>query len=166
MPARGWVLVFLVATTAWIAACGDGEGEPTETTMAAESSEEPNCGEFCAQAGGFGAGEAPDVQPVEVPPQELEVDAEGNVAVAATCNLDDDCLGAIILTGLEAEYGRADLEIPAGETEDVLVAVTEESLSELESRGSDPSVAATIPLVDESQPVSFNTEPLTLVAPK
>lgn len=144
---------------------GDGDSPaPAEDTSAA-TTEEPACGEFCAQAGGFGAGEEPDVFPVEVPPQELQASEEGIVLVEATCNLDEACAGAIILSSVDREYGRADLEIPAGETEDVPVAVTDEALAALAESGEDPATVVTVPLADMDEPLSYS-DPLTLLAPE
>ena len=45
--------------------------------------------------------------------QTLDGTRDRIVEVTATCNLDFDCVGAIILISFRGEYGRADVRIPA-----------------------------------------------------
>ena len=59
---------------------------------------------------------------------------------------------------------RADLEVPAGKEAVARVRITPEGLEALEREGDDPESVVTIPLVDESQPVSFS-DFLTILAP-
>ena len=61
----------------------------------------PGCRRFCQQAGGFGDNCMPEVQdcdPVEVPAQKVDGTRDRVVAIRATCELDRDCVGAILLS--------------------------------------------------------------------
>ena len=96
------------------------------------------------------------------------------VAIRATCTLDHDCVGAIILTSFKGEfgrrfageYGRADLEIPAGETSKVKVGISKKGLEYLKEHGDDKSAFATVPLIaeDPPDPVSISGD-ITLLKP-
>jgi hypothetical protein len=166
---RSWLAVSgVLVLSCFLVACGGEEGSATRTladdvTTTTTPEEPPGCDRFCRQAGGFGAGEIEDL-PVTIPAQEIPV-REGIAEVRATCDLDVDCVGAIILSGSHIpEYGRADLEVPAGTEAVARVEITPEGLEALEREGDDPESVVTIPLVDESQPVSFS-DFLTILAP-
>jgi hypothetical protein len=129
----------------------------------------PGCRRFCQQAGGFGDNcdeNTQDCDPVEIPAQRIEGTRDRIVAMSATCELDRECKGAVILTSLrgEFEYGRADLRIPAGETRKVKVGISREGLDYLKEHGEDKSAFATVPLVYKDVPVSISGD-LTLLAP-
>jgi hypothetical protein len=161
-------LAGLLATSCGIAACGSSDGSGTRTatdeSAVAEAPAPPTCGRFCRQAGGFGDGGELEEMPVTIPAQEIAV-TEGIAKVRATCNLDEDCVGAILISGSHVpEYGRADLAIPAGTEATVPIAVSPEGLEALEKSGDDPEAVVTVPLTDESQPLSFS-EFLTIMAP-
>lgn len=122
----------------------------------------PGCRRFCQQAGGFGAGDEPEVWPVDVPQQIIAPPRNRVIRLTATCNLDTECVGAIIVDSLKLEYGRADLEIPAHVTERVKVGISRKALDYLRRKG-DRRVFATVPLRSDD-PVSFSDK-LTLLAP-
>jgi hypothetical protein len=137
----------------------------------------PGCRRFCQQAGGFGeCTDTPEeCNPVEMPDQTVGGTRDRVVAVRATCTLDHDCVGAIILTSFKGdfgsyefpgEYGRADLEIPAGETRKVKVGISKAGLAYLKKHGDDRSAFATAPLVphDPPDPASISGD-ITVLAP-
>ena len=55
--------------------------------------------------------------------------------------------------GFFGEYGRADLEIPAGVTTKVKVGISQRGLEYLKEKGGDRSAYATVPLIDDNPPV-------------
>lgn len=122
----------------------------------------PGCRRFCQQAGGFGAGGEPEVWPVDVPQQIIAPPRNRVIRLTATCNLDTECVGAIIVDSLKLEYGRADLEISAHVTETVKVGLSRKALDYLREKG-DRRVFTTVPLKSDD-PVSFSDK-LTLLAP-
>jgi hypothetical protein len=101
--------------------------------------------------------------PVRIGVQKLRPGADGVVGVRARCALRRRCVGAILLDGA-VQYGRADLNIPAGATRTVRVFVTAAGRSRLKRRGADRRVVATVPLRG-SAPVSFS-DWLTLLPPR
>lgn len=125
----------------------------------------PGCRKFCQQAGGFGDGGEDPSQPVDLPEQRIGGARDRIVAVKATCRLDSECVGAIILNGRHVyEYGRADLRIPAQTTRKVKVGISRKGLAALKKKGDDRGAFVTVPLVDPTQPVSFSKR-ITLLAP-
>jgi hypothetical protein len=129
----------------------------------------PGCRRFCQQAGGFGDNcdeNTQDCDPVEIPAQTVDGTRDRIVALRATCELERECKGAIILTSLEGgfEYGRADLRIPAGESRKVKVGISRKGLDYLKEHGKDKTAFATVPLVYKDVPVSISGD-LTLLAP-
>jgi hypothetical protein len=110
-----------------------------------------------------------------MPAQKLDGTRDRVVAIRSTCELDHECLGAIILTSYKGqfgppetpgEYGRADLEVPAGETRKVKVGISKKGLEYLKEHGTDRSAFATVPLIDDNPkvPVSISGD-LTLLKP-
>jgi len=96
---------------------------------------------------------------VEIPAQTVRGTRDRIVAIRATCTLDHDCVGAIILNSFkgdfdppENEYGRADLKIPAGETKSVKVGLSKKGVEYLKVDGPDKTAFATVPLVDKNPP--------------
>ena len=96
-----------------------------------------------------------------MPDQKVGGTRDRVVAISATCTLDHDCVGAIILTSFKGdfgsadfpgEYGRADLEIPAGQTKDVKVGISKQGFEYLKEHGPDKSAFATAPFVDRVPP--------------
>lgn len=164
MAYRIWIPVQLAAVALLIAACGTSADAPAETTTAAEVPERPSCSEFCAQLGGFGAGPAAEEMAVEIAPQRIAVSEAGIAGVSATCTLDRECVGAIVLTSPELEYGRADLRIAAGTTGTVSVALSPEAARDLQQRG-EAEVIASIGFLDEEISAAFSP-PLTLLPPE
>lgn len=164
-----------------LVACGSGEEEPTsaggtsaiETTANGGGSpaavaerrrdRQPGCGSFCRQAGGFGAGPRPAKMPVAIPSQTIKVDRNGIFGVRATCQLDRRCVGAIVVAGVDASYGRADLRIAAHTTRVVLVGSSRQGLRYLRRHGRD-RVVVNVPLV-RNDVLSFSGL-LTLLAPR
>lgn len=144
-------------------ASGRAHSEPADRR--GKGKKRPGCRKFCQQAGGFGDGGETPAQPVVFPEQVIGGTRDRIVAVKATCQLDTECVGAIILNGRHVyEYGRADLRIPAQSTRKVKVGLSRKGLEALKERGDDRRVAATAPLTDETQPVSFSKR-ITLLAP-
>lgn len=143
-------------------AAGDGTSNPAMAERG-RGRKRPGCGRFCSQAGGFGAGPEPEVYPVDVPRQTIDAPRKRIVGITATCNLDEECVGAIILDSLKIEYGRANLRIPAHTTKTVFVGLTRKAFRYLKKRDSRKAFA-TVPLIDEDAPVSFSGK-LTLLAP-
>lgn len=132
----------------------------------------PGCRRFCQQAGSFG-GDSEGEIPVSFPSQKIRGTGDRLVEVRATCNLDIDCEGAIILDGYEngyIEYGRADLLIPSKATRDVRIGLTRQAKRHLERHGRDREAFATAPLREPgtdfiAEPVSLSP-PLTLLPPR
>ena len=131
----------------------------------------PSCRRFCAQAGGFGADceeENPeDCNDVDVPAQKIDGTRDLVISIKATCKLAEDCVGAILVNSFkgEFEYGRADFEVPAGQTAKVKVGITKKSLEYLKKHGKDKSVFVTVPLDKEVDSVSVSTEGITILPP-
>jgi len=140
----------------------------------------PGCRKFCQQAGGFGGG-CDDLGPpdpnvpcpaVDILEQTVGGTRDGIVSIRATCMLDRDCVGAIILSSFKGnfdpptnnEYGRADLRIPAGETKKVKVGLGKKGMKYLKEHGTDKSAFATVPLVEKGTPVSISDD-ITLLKP-
>jgi hypothetical protein len=143
-------------------AAGGGASDPARAERRGRR-KRPGCRRFCQQAGGFGNGEEVN-PPVEIPAQEVGGTRDRVVAIRATCNFDRDCVGAIILGNRRFEYGRADLEIPVGETRAVRVGISKEGKRYLEEKGPDEKAFATVPLIYDDAPVSVSGK-LTLLAP-
>ena len=117
------------------------------------------CSKFCRQAGGFGAG--PETKlPVRIPRQTMRPD-DGIFGVRARCTLEHKCVGAIIVSGHNIEYGRADLRIPEDKTRTVLVRLSRKGRAYLKRHGRDRQVFADVALKG-NHPVSFSKR-LTLV---
>lgn len=155
----------MVALLAGAGAHGAGgpEGAPTTERSALKGKKKrPGCGKYCQQAGGFGAGEQPELQPVDILAQELRGTRDRIVSVTATCNLETTCVGAIILDSRPLEYGRADLRIPAQTTAKVPVGISQKGLDRLRDRG-DQKAFAVVPL--RGSEVLSISETLTLIAP-
>ena len=147
------------APPAAFASIADRSGGPAGA-VPLRGKKRPGCRRFCQQAGGFGA-ECDEPNPedcnvVDVFKQTLDGTRDQVVSIRATCKLEQDCIGAIILTSFkgEFEYGRADLEIPAGQTARVKVSISKKGLEYLKKHGKDKRAFATIPLIDDTQPVS------------
>ena len=117
------------------------------------------CSKFCRQAGGFGAGPQTKM-PVKIPRQVIRPD-DGLFGVRARCTLEHKCVGAIIVTGHNIEYGRADLRIPEDETRIVLVRLSREGRRYLKRHRRDRQVFAAVALKG-NHPASFSKR-LTLV---
>ena len=131
----------------------------------------PGCGRYCQQAGGIGCRRSPclpippDQQPVAMFRQRIDGTRDRIVKVTATCNLDIDCAGAIILISFRGEYGRADVKIPARTEVKVPVGLSKRGLETLENEGRDPAVEANVTL---RRPVPVRksiSEPLILLPP-
>lgn len=139
--------------------------KPAFTPEALKKKKRPGCRKFCQQAGGFGGGPpTTDPRPVSIFEQEIGGTRDRIIKVRATCQLDVDCVGAIVLTSRRViNFGRADLEIPAQTTSRVPVGITRKALASLKEHGADRKVSAAVPLVDETQSVSFS--PLLTVLP-
>ena len=132
----------------------------------------PGCGRFCQQAGGIGCRRSPclPIPPAEQPVMMLRQTLDGTrdriVKVTATCNLDTDCAGAIILISFRGEYGRADLRIPAHTEAMVPVGLSRKGLETLEEEGRDRNVEADVHL-KSSVPIRTSiSEPITLLPPR
>jgi hypothetical protein len=117
------------------------------------------CGKFCQQAGGFGAGPETKV-PVKIPRQTIRPD-DGLIGVRARCTLEHKCVGAIIVSGHNIEYGRADLRIPEGQTRIVLVRLSRAGRRFLRRVHHDHHVFAAVALKG-NQPLSFSKR-ITLI---
>lgn len=151
------------APSAAFASIADRSGDSAEAApLRGKKRKRPGCRRFCQQAGGFGAGDEMEVWPVDVPLQIIAPPRNRVIRLTATCNLDTECVGAIIVDSLKLEYGRADLEIPAHVTETVKVGISRKALDYLKKKG-DRRVFATVPLKSDD-PVSFSDK-LTLLAP-
>jgi hypothetical protein len=152
-----------------------GGDRSDDAARAARKGKRPGCRKFCQQAGGFGGGCGEGVvvdpsqicPPVEMPEQTVGGTRDGVVSIRATCMLDQDCVGAIILTSFKGqfgdpdtpgEYGRADLEIPAGATKNVKVGISKKGLEYLKKHGPDKTAFATVPLADKKQPLSISDD--------
>jgi hypothetical protein len=160
-----------------ISAAGDRATEPA-TTRRGKRKRRPGCRRFCQQAGGFGADcdeklEQRDCDPVEMPKQTLDGTRDHIVSIRATCELETDCVGAIILSSFKGEfgppaqlgeYGRADLKIPPGETRKVKLWIEKPGYEYLKDHGKDRSAFATVPLTDKTQPVSISGD-ITVLPP-
>jgi hypothetical protein len=167
---RAWVSL-LCALTIVLAGTGVQASGASPGAAKAEAGKEelgkgkkrPGCRRFCQQAGGFGGGDDVDDMPVQIREQTIGGTRDRIVSVQATCALATDCVGAIILNNRKIEYGRADLEIPAGQTKDVPVGISRSARDWLEEHGKDEKAFATVPLV-ETQVLSVS-ERLTILAP-
>lgn len=131
----------------------------------------PGCRRFCQQAGGFGCRGPclpipPEQQPVMMLRQTLDGTRDRIVKVTATCNLDSDCVGAIILISFRGEYGRADVRIPARTEARVPVGLSKRGLETLEKKGRDRNVEANVTLKRPVPARKSISEPLTLVPPR
>ena len=166
----------LIATVvpAWGSPAPVDQGEPNAVSGAAESlrgKKRPGCRRFCQQAGGIGCRGPclpipPEQQPVMMLRQKLDGTRDRIVEVTATCNLDTDCVGAIVLVSLRGEYGRADIKIPARREAEVSVGLSKQGLETLEKEGRDPSVEADVPL-KSSVPIRRSiSAPLILLPPR
>jgi hypothetical protein len=193
MMRRVWVPLLIAAVTVAVGSVGaqasggttaasDGAGVAGATDRAAERAtkrgkKRPGCRRFCQQAGGFGDDckpEEQDCDPVEIPDQKLDGTRDHIVSIRATCELAQDCHGAIILSSFKGEfgplsrlgeYGRADLEIPAGETRNVKLWIEKPGYEYLKKHGKDKSAFATVPLLDEyNMPVSISGD-ITVLPP-
>jgi hypothetical protein len=149
------------------APAGDVSHGPTaaaaepQATEARRRRRRSGCSRFCRQAGGFGAG--PDQEnPVEIERQTVRVDRYREIGIRATCRIEVECDGAILVDGNEVSYGRADLRIPAGKTRTVYVFVPREARRHLRREGRDSRAFATVALKAEDQPVSVSPR-LTLL---
>jgi hypothetical protein len=132
----------------------------------------PSCRRFCAQAGGFGACDDPDPEvcppeDVDIPAQKIDGTRDLVISVRATCKLAEDCIGAILVNSFkgEFEYGRADFEVPAGQTAKVKVGISKQSLQYLKKHGKDKSVFVTVPLDKEIDSVSVSADGITILPP-
>jgi hypothetical protein len=131
----------------------------------------PGCRRFCQQAGGIGCRGPclpipPEQQPVMMLRQTLDGTRDRIVKVTATCNLDTDCVGAIILISFRGEYGRADLRIPARTEVKVPVGLSRRGLDTLEKEGRDRNVEANVTLKRPVPARKSISEPLTLLPPR
>ena len=102
------------------------------------------CSKFCRQAGGFGAGPERK-QPVRIPRQTIRPD-DGLFGVRAHCALEHKCVGAIIVTGHNIEYGRADLRIPEDKPRTVWVRLSPAGRRYLKKHHRDRQVFAAVAL--------------------
>jgi hypothetical protein len=143
------------------APAGDVSHGPTtaaaepQATEAGRRRRRSGCSRFCRQAGGFGAG--PDQEnPVEIEPQTVRVDRYREIGIRATCVIEVECDGAILVNRGELSYGRADLRIPAGKTRTVYVFVPRKGRRYLRRNGRDRRAYATVPLKSEEHPVSVS----------
>ncbi len=144
-------------------------------TKRGKGKKRPGCRKYCQQAGGFGDdcdADVEDCDPVEIRKQTLDGTRDHIVSIRATCELAQDCVGAIILSSFKGEfgplsrygeYGRADLEIPAGETRNVKVWIEKPGYEYLKKHGKDKSAFATVPLIADV-PVSISQN-LTILPP-
>jgi hypothetical protein len=144
-PLRG--LLSLVAALSLLAAL------PQTTLAKKRHHRRAGCSKFCRQAGGFGAGPETKV-PVRIRRQTIRVD-DGLIGVRATCTLEHKCVGAILLTGHNIEYGRADLSIPEGQTRIVFVRLSRAGRRFLKRVHHDHHVFAAVPL-NSNDPVSVS----------
>ncbi len=112
-----------------IKGAGDAEPEPWR------SRKRPGCRRFCQQAGGYGQGEPFEDQSVDIPAQTVGPPRNRVVRMTGTCNLDVECVGAIILSSSKLEFGRADLRMPPLATSVVKVAISREALEYLDEQG-------------------------------
>jgi hypothetical protein len=117
------------------------------------------CSKFCRQAGGFGAGPQSKV-PVRIRRQKIRID-DGLIRIRARCTLEHRCVGAIIVTGHNIEYGRADLRIPEDQTRIVYVRLSRDGRRYLRRHGRDRQVFAAVALKG-NHPASFSRR-LTLL---
>jgi hypothetical protein len=153
VPPRAAACLLFVAG-ALLAGCGSDGDEPSSTAKASPPVA-AGCGKFCRQAGGFGGGPPPGQVPVSVPSQEIAVTGDGVAGVRVTCRLARRCVGAILLSNLQLEYGRADLGVPPHGTRVVGVRLSEAGRRYLERQRRDPRVFATVPLIYEDVPLSI-----------
>ena len=97
--------------------------------------------------------------------QKLDGTRDRIVEVTATCNLDIDCAGAIMLISLRREYGRADVRDPRPDGSEGPGRLSRRGLETLEEEGRDPAVEANVTL---RRPVPVRrsiSEPLILLRP-
>ena len=98
-----------------------------------------------------------------MPAQTLRVASDGIIAVKATCNRSERCIGAILVDG-HVSYGRADLRIAGHATRRIEVAVPAAGIKYLRRHGRDRTAFATVPLTDNT-PISIS-KTLTLLPPR
>jgi hypothetical protein len=98
-----------------------------------------------------------------MPRQTIRVASDGIIAVKATCNRSERCIGAILVDG-HVSYGRADFRVAGHATRRVLVAVPSAGIKYLRKHGQDRTGFATVALTDES-PIS-TSKALTLLPPR
>ena len=195
MMRRVWVPLLIAAATVALGSVGAqasdgpvaakdaagtaGATDRTADRAAKRGKKRPGCRRFCQQAGGFGGG-CDDVDPdpnvpcpaVDILEQTVGGTRDGIVAIRATCMLDHDCVGAIILNSFKGkfdppsgnEYGRADLKIPPGVTKKVKVGINKKGLKYLKEHGPDKTAFATVPLAEKGTPVSISDD-ITLLKP-
>ena len=132
----------------------------------------PGCGRFCQQAGGTGCRRGPclpippEEQPVAMFHQTLDGTRDRIVRVTATCNLDIDCAGAMIVTSVRGEYGRADVRIPARTEARVPVGLSRQGLETLEREGRDRKVEVNVTLKRPVPARKSISEPITILPPR
>jgi len=168
----------LIATVApaWGSPAGVDQDEANAVSGATDAlrgkKKRPGCGRFCQQAGSYGCRRSPclpippEQQPVMMLRQTLDGTRDRIVKVTATCNLDIDCAGAIILISFRGEYGRADVRIPARTEARVPVGLSKGGLETLEKEGRDRNVEANITLRRPVPARKSISEPLTLLPPR
>jgi hypothetical protein len=95
----------------------------------------PGCGTFCKQAGGIGGGPGELQGPVTIPAQTVTATHSFVVGLRGSkCTLQQDCVGAVLLSTSHAELGRADLSIKAGSSSTVKVGLNDAAVRVLRKR--------------------------------
>jgi hypothetical protein len=92
--------------------------------------------------------------PVKIRRQKIRVD-DGLIGIRAHCILEHRCVGAILVTGHNIEYGRADLRVPEDKTRIVYVRLSRDGRSYLKRHGRDRQVFAAV-VLKGNHPASFS----------
>ena len=105
---------------------------PWGTPQAVADGDRLGCGTYCQNAGGYGAPGGPKPPPAVtlVSGRTVTADADGYAPVTLRCNLQVQCMGALIMGG-----GRSDLLVNAGATRTIGVPLSPQVFASLKSNG-------------------------------
>jgi hypothetical protein len=100
--------------------------------VADSSGDRLGCGTYCQSAGGYGApgGYKPPPAATLISSGTVTADADGYAPVTLTCNLQVQCMGALLMGG-----GRSDLLVNAGATRTIAVPLSPQVFAGLKANG-------------------------------